>query len=927
MVESNTRLEYRVGSPDTTNGFDEADRPWILNTARNSDAFDLVLDVFNNVSPSTTKNASIGITVTSLENSSDSIFVELFRSGPTGDGKGFLSALSSAVAGGEVTPLTLPTSHATVTTGSVRLNFNPVAQIFTAYYDVDGSSNGYQWVAYGSFGVGSSGGGSTRNSPWHLSGNMGFQVSVSGYSEGLAVASGSVYADNFSATTYSSNANLSSLTMSSGTLTPTFASGTLSYIASINNATSSISVTPVAAQANAIITVNGTAVTSGSASSGIPLDVGHNKAITIEVTAQDGVTIKTYKISPVRQSSTALGGYDDFIDNILDTSKWAGIDVVDGGAALSETNARLEYTVGSPTSDHDSAQRRWTMNTASNTLPFEVMVDVFNNLAPTGFVTGSASTYKNAGVGITVTSLENPDDNIYVELYRGDPSGDGRGFLSALQTNVINAQGDHEVLPRTIPSSNPSSISGSVRLSYDSTAKVFTAYYDPDGSSNGYQWQVYGSFGVAGSGGSTRNGTWQLTQNLGFQVSVGGFSEGLTVASGSVYADNISTFTNNYTVTSVNVGKSIGYLQTSASNVIVDPTAGSADYGGPYGFSVNVEGQNISTLGSPPVVTGPFTAYHLNNASTTHNEGRLLYSVPDAMWRYGSPYANDWGSPTLSDLDARFSSGTYIITVGAISVPLVLSGDIYPNIPTLTLSGGLWFGGKYYLNPTAALTITTNAYTGYGTHVEDAVQSGIEGIVEHDVFASTSPGANTMSYQVAANTLTLGQTYNGWASFSAVSNLNSASLAGSLNAAYYEKGTGFTLVAMTLQQSWRQTYFGSTSNAGNAADSSDPDHDGMTNLLEWACNLDPTTTSKLPAAGVRNGTNLEFTYTRSLGAMTAGTTFTVEWSDTLVGTSWSNTGVTEQILSDDGTVQQVRALVPVAGKGRCFVHLKVTAPP
>jgi len=71
----------------------------------------------------------------------------------------------------------------------------------------------------------------------------------------------------------------------------------------------------------------------------------------------------------------------------------------------------------------------------------------------------------------------------------------------------------------------------------------------------------------------------------------------------------------------------------------------------------------------------------------------------------------------------------------------------------------------------------------------------------------------------------------------------------------------------------------------------------------------------------------EFTYTRSVVALNAGATFTVEWSDTLPGTSWSTTGVTESILSDNGTVQQVKAQVPVGSLGRRFAHLKVTAPP
>jgi hypothetical protein len=78
---------------------------------------------------------------------------------------------------------------------------------------------------------------------------------------------------------------------------------------------------------------------------------------------------------------------------------------------------------------------------------------------------------------------------------------------------------------------------------------------------------------------------------------------------------------------------------------------------------------------------------------------------------------------------------------------------------------------------------------------------------------------------------------------------------------------------------------------------------------------------------VQNGANLEFTYTRSKAAVADGVSFTVEWSDTLAANSWSTVGVTQQVLSDNGTVQQVKASVPTGGQPRRFAHLKVTAPP
>ncbi|WP_206110592.1 cadherin-like beta sandwich domain-containing protein [Pannonibacter phragmitetus] len=97
----------------------------------------------------------------------------------------------------------------------------------------------------------------------------------------------------------STDATLSNLVLSQGTLTPGFASGTTSYTASVGNAVTSLTVTPTVTDANATITVNGTSVTSGSASGAINLNVGSN-IITVVVTAEDGTTTETYTVDVTR---------------------------------------------------------------------------------------------------------------------------------------------------------------------------------------------------------------------------------------------------------------------------------------------------------------------------------------------------------------------------------------------------------------------------------------------------------------------------------------------------------------------------------------------------------------------------------------------------------------------------------------------------
>jgi formylglycine-generating enzyme required for sulfatase activity len=101
---------------------------------------------------------------------------------------------------------------------------------------------------------------------------------------------------------------ISTLSLSTGTLSPAFDAATISYTASVDNAVSSVTVTPTVSDSTATVKVNTATVTSGSASGGIDLIVGAN-TITVEVTAQRG-TVKSYSVVVTRLyafSETASG--------------------------------------------------------------------------------------------------------------------------------------------------------------------------------------------------------------------------------------------------------------------------------------------------------------------------------------------------------------------------------------------------------------------------------------------------------------------------------------------------------------------------------------------------------------------------------------------------------------------------------------------
>ena len=128
-------------------------------------------------------------------------------------------------------------------------------------------------------------------------------------------------------------------------------------------------------------------------------------------------------------------------------------------------------------------------------------------------------------------------------------------------------------------------------------------------------------------------------------------------------------------------------------------------------------------------------------------------------------------------------------------------------------------------------------------------------------------------------------------------------------------------------EAWRQQWFGTTENTGNAANAADFDTDGIVNLMEWACGLDPTSSSGSPVGLEHKGTHLEFTYPRCIAALNSGVDFTVQWSDGLQSVeSWGESGVTEQVISDNGVVQMVKASVPI-GVQRRFVRLQVSMSP
>jgi hypothetical protein len=97
----------------------------------------------------------------------------------------------------------------------------------------------------------------------------------------------------------SANANLLQLITSSGVLTPGFSNTTIAYTRNVPYTTTSITFTATTVDATATITINGSPMTSGTASAAQSLKTGDN-VFTIVVTAGDKTTTKTFTVTVTR---------------------------------------------------------------------------------------------------------------------------------------------------------------------------------------------------------------------------------------------------------------------------------------------------------------------------------------------------------------------------------------------------------------------------------------------------------------------------------------------------------------------------------------------------------------------------------------------------------------------------------------------------
>jgi hypothetical protein len=126
---------------------------------------------------------------------------------------------------------------------------------------------------------------------------------------------------------------------------------------------------------------------------------------------------------------------------------------------------------------------------------------------------------------------------------------------------------------------------------------------------------------------------------------------------------------------------------------------------------------------------------------------------------------------------------------------------------------------------------------------------------------------------------------------------------------------------------WRVQYFGSPSNAGDAADLADPEGDGVSNLLAYAMGLSPFQVkppSALPSVSINNGKlQISFPWQKSATDIT----YNVQASGDL--STWSplwTSGTASFVGPGPSAIMTIPDTVTLSGTNSRFMRLQVTRP-
>ncbi|MFZ2278552.1 MAG: choice-of-anchor D domain-containing protein [Prosthecobacter sp.] len=454
------------------------------------------------------------------------------------------------------------------------------------------------------------------------------------------------------------------------------------------------------------------------------------------------------------------------------------------------------------------------------------------------------------------------------------------------------------------------------------TAQILRGIHD-DGAAGSTTFIAYNTVLLTGTGGTFRD-TWAFSYSGNSTATVkNNIFLNLRTGGSNHYAANFSTASTGALTIDSNVYAGTG-LSTAANFFDAGDGGNASDIPISYAqWKTNVPGDTHSSAGNPggsyssAMFTAPATGdLHLAAGGNTLVNGAAT-PVP--------------GLTTDFDGDTRSATSPVI---GADEIPL-------PDIAVTQTSaltdgaGSVNFGNVKLGDSSSAKTFTI---TNPGAAALASLVLSKNGTNAAD-FTVSSLSSTSIPVGSGSVTFTVTFTPGGVGARSAAIHIASNLLGAKNPFDIALIGTG-----LTAADSWRQSKFNTTSNTGNAADSADPNGNGIVNLMEYALNGDPTGstagTGILPTASA-NGTNhLQLAFTRYLDRNDI--TLTVQGVDSLTAT-W--TDLAQSINGAAFTVLASGASVNETGTGNTravtvgdlylmtdpahpqrFLRLKVTRP-
>lgn len=728
-----------------------------------------------------------------------------------------------------------------------------------------------------------------------------FRVVVSGYG-------GVVRGRDLTFTTLSDNALLAGMHLSSGTLAPDFDRGTTHYVATVPYATGAVAVVPASEHPGARVLVDGAPVASGSPSGMIPLEVG-NTTITSLVTAEDGITTKTYTVTVTRLP----------------------LELVFRSAADVPVSADGFNAAGIPVK----------LVLADPPLPGTILTVIRNTSL--GFIYGN---FSNLTHGRRVTLGHGGRTYDFVVNYYGGSGNDlvlqwADTRVFAWGANTYGQVGDASTTRRLIPTA----VNDAGALAGKTVVAVSGGYLHSialcsDGSLAAWGYNAHGQLGndstVAGPVPVPVDLSGALAGRTVVAVSAGPFHNLALCSDGTVAAwgnNNYGQLGNGSTLPS-RVPVVVNPVGALAGKQVVGVAAGSyhsfalcAD-GSVAAWGYNDEGElGDGTVQAAPVpvevrMTGSLAGKRI--ASLAAGQYHTLALCTDgtlAAWGYNNRGQLGNQSTVASILPVE--TGSFGALAGRTVVAVGASGS---HSLALCADGTLAAWGWNHRSQLGAAGVSQSdvpVVVGLAGDLGARPVAGIAVGATHNLLllddgTAASWGDNSNGQLGDGSTATRGP--------AAVVD-SSAMVAGSrFMFAISGSAANHNLAVVGLPtegspsvlEAWREEHFGSAANTGQGADCDDCDRDGIPNLVEYAFGLNPLENSagQLPEARLTGG-NLVLRFTRPAGV--SGVTYGAEWSSTLLPGDWKD-------VPDTGKGEESIFSVPVGASPKAFLRIKVSSP-